>query len=180
MRRLRKGQFWSLKFIIGSGSHPRMSRMHYLGAATPRTLLHGLSVKQCRRHVKPSTFLGCPLNFCIGNSLLLFALFLARQGGRACRSNIAPHTSDPAILHFQAHVRLPRDAAIVGDHDHSLTLLGKLLQQLDNPFAIAVIQVAGRLVRQDHPRVIGQCARSLPAVAAHSITCPACDHADLR
>src|SRR5258707_3291247 len=91
--------------------------------------------------------------------LLLFALFLVCLGERACRSNIVPHTSDPAILHFQTHIGLPRDAAIVGDYNHSLTLLGELLQQLDDPFAIAVIQVAGRLVRQDHPRVIGQRAR---------------------
>ena len=51
-----------------------------------------------------------------------------------------------------------REGGVVGDHDDGLAGVGDHLEDLGDFFAVGAIEVAGRFVGENHPRLIGECA----------------------
>src|SRR5258708_14912533 len=94
----------------------------------------------------------------------------AAEGG-TCGSLQVPRSlgvgdlTDLPIFHTGNPVAEPKDARVVGDHDQgTVWTLHDVLHELHHVVARLVIQVAGRLVANDQPRVVHRRARDPDAL----------------
>src|SRR5689334_1013715 len=81
------------------------------------------------------------------SSSLLFANLLFDI---ASRFNVIVHLLDAAIVQFHAHISYAGNTTIMGDDNHGSPLFGETLEQLNDTFTVARIQIASWLIGQNY------------------------------
>src|SRR5438874_13832831 len=87
--------------------------------------------------------------------LLSTLLLICQSNDTTNWSYVVIHCFDLPIFQFHRDIGLLCNATIMGDDNNGLSLFGELLQQLNDKFSIARVQIACWLVCQDYFRVVG-------------------------
>jgi len=65
-----------------------------------------------------------------------------------------------AMSEFNAAVGLPRDVRVVRDHQDGVTRMVQLAEDFDDDSFVGFVEITGRFVGKNEPRVVNQCARN--------------------